>query len=186
MMANGAAGVAMLTTHIAATAGALVWMAVEWLRFGRPTLLGVVTGMIAGLGIISPGAGFVGPLGALLLGIVAGVVCFFAIHWIKRTLNIDDALDVFPVHGVGGMIGSLFTAPLALESMGGSGLPTGHGVWEQMGLQALAVLVALAWSGGISILVLKFIDHLHGLRVGPDDETEGLDLSSHNGKGYHL
>ena len=186
MMANGAAGVAMLTTHIAATAGALVWMAVEWLRFGRPTLLGVVTGMIAGLGIISPGAGFVGPLGALLLGILAGIVCFFAIHWIKRTLNIDDALDVFPVHGVGGMIGSLFTAPLALESMGGSGLPTGHGVWEQMGLQALAVLVALAWSGGISILVLKFIDHLHGLRVGPDDETEGLDLSSHNGKGYHL
>jgi Amt family ammonium transporter len=186
MMANGAAGVAMLTTHIAATAGALVWMAVEWMRFGRPTLLGVVTGMIAGLGIISPGAGFVGPLGALLLGILAGIVCFFAIHWIKRTLNIDDALDVFPVHGVGGMIGSLLTAPLALESMGGSGLPTGHGVWLQLGLQALAVIVALVWSGGISFLVLKLIDHFHGLRVGPDDETEGLDLSSHNGKGYHL
>jgi Amt family ammonium transporter len=125
-------------------------------------------------------------LGALLLGIVAGIVCFFAIHWIKRTLNIDDALDVFPVHGVGGMIGSLLTAPLALESMGGSGLPTGHGVWLQLGLQALAVIVALVWSGGISLLVLKLIDHFHGLRVGLDDETEGLDLSSHNGKGYHL
>lgn len=186
LMANGAAGVAMLTTHIAATAGALVWMAVEWMRFGRPTLLGVVTGMIAGLGIISPAAGFVGPLGALLMGVMAGLICFFAIHWIKRKLVIDDALDVFPVHGIGGMIGSLLTAPLAAEALGGSGLPTGLGVWQQTGVQAGGVGVALLWSGAVSYVVLKFIGRLNGLRVTADEETEGLDLGSHNGKGYHL
>ena len=185
LMANGAAGVAMLTTHIAATSGALVWMAVEWIRFGQPTLLGLVTGMIAGLGIISPAAGFVGPLGALLMGIVAGVVCFFAIHWIKRKLSIDDALDVFPVHGVGGMLGSVLTAPLASGAWGGSGLPTGLGVGEQMGVQTAAVVVVLIWSGLISFLVLRFIGLFVGLRVPPDEETEGLDVSSHNGKGYH-
>ena len=176
----------MLTTHIAATAGALVWMAVEWMRFGRPTLLGVVTGMIAGLGIISPAAGFVGPLGALLMGVMAGFICFFAIHWIKRKLVIDDALDVFPVHGIGGMIGSLLTAPLAAEALGGSGLPTGLGVWQQTAVQAGGVGVALLWSGAVSYVVLKLIGRLTGLRVSADEETEGLDLSSHNGKGYHL
>lgn len=186
LMANGAAGVAMLTTHIAATAGALVWMAVEWMRFGRPTLLGVVTGMIAGLGIISPAAGFVGPLGALLMGVMAGFICFFAIHWIKRKLVIDDALDVFPVHGIGGMIGSLLTAPLAAEALGGSGLPTGLGVWQQTAVQAGGVGVALLWSGAVSYVVLKLIGRLNGLRVTADEETEGLDLGSHNGKGYHL
>ncbi len=186
LMANGAAGVAMLTTHIAATAGALVWMAVEWSRFGRPTLLGLATGMIAGLGIISPAAGFVGPLGALAMGILAGGICFFAIHWVKRKLAIDDALDVFPVHGVSGMIGSLLTAPLAVKALGGSGLPTGLDVLQQVGVQGIGVLVALGWSGAASLAILTLVDRFNGLRVGADDETEGLDLSSHNGKGYHL
>lgn len=186
LMANGAAGIAMLTTHIAATMGALVWMAVEWLRFGRPTLLGVVTGMIAGLGIISPAAGFVGPLGAFAMGAIAGLVCFFAIHWIKRKLGIDDALDVFPVHGVGGLLGSLLTAPFAAEMLGGAGIPTGLAVGPQFGAQAAAVAVALLWSGTLSFVVLKGLDKVLGLRVSPDEETEGLDISSHNGKGYYL
>ena len=186
LMANGAAGMAMLTTHIAATVGALVWMAVEWLKFGRPTLLGILTGMIAGLGIISPAAGFVGPLGAMIMGAVAGFVCFFAIHWIKRKLAIDDALDVFPVHGVGGMLGSLLTAFFAAEALGGGGLPTGLGIVSQFGAQALAVAVALAWSGIVSFLCLKLMDRLVGLRVATDEETEGLDISLHNGKGYYL
>jgi Amt family ammonium transporter len=186
LMANGAAGLAMLTTHIAATAGALVWMAIEWAYFGRPTLLGVVTGMIAGLGIISPAAGFIGPLSALIMGVSAGVVCFFAIHWIKRTLSIDDALDVFPVHGVSGIIGSLLTAPLSSVALGGSGLPTGLGIWQQLGSQAIAIVVALLWSGTLSFITLKSIDRVIGLRVTADEETEGLDISSHNGKGYHL
>lgn len=186
LMANGAAGIAMLTTHIAATAGALVWMAVEWRYYGKPTLLGLITGMIAGLGIISPAAGFVGPAGALFMGTVAGFVCFFAIHWIKRKLAIDDALDVFPVHGVGGMIGSLLTAPLALTVLGGSGLPTELNVFNQIAIQILAVGVALLWSGGVSYLGLKLLDRVLGLRVNVDEETEGLDIALHNGKGYHL
>lgn len=186
LMANGAAGLAMLTTHIAATAGALVWMTMEWTRFGRPTLLGIVTGMIAGLGIISPAAGFVGPFGALVMGVTSGVVCFLAIHWIKRKLAIDDALDVFPVHGVGGIIGSLLTAPFAAEILGGGGLPTGLDVWHQLGAQVMAVVVAIIWSGTFSYIVLRLIGHFIGLRVSVDEETEGLDLSAHNGKGYHL
>lgn len=186
LMANGAAGIAMLTTHIAATAGALVWMAIEWKHFGKPTLLGLVTGMIAGLGIISPAAGFVGPAGALFMGVVAGFVCFFAIHWIKRKLAIDDALDVFPVHGVGGMLGSLLTAPLAMDYLGGSGLPTDLDLMKQLAMQTLGVMVALIWSGGISYLSLIVLNKTLGLRVGADEETEGLDLALHNGKGYHL
>lgn len=186
LMANGAAGLAMLTTHIAATAGALVWMGVEWVRYGRPTLLGIATGLIAGLGIVSPVAGFVGPFGALLLGIVAGTVCFFAIGGIKRGLGIDDALDVFPVHGVGGMIGALLLPILSLSILGGTGLPGGHALSEQIEIQAIAVLVSAGWSVVISFGLLKLIDALTGLRVSADEETEGLDLSSHNGKGYHF
>lgn len=186
LMANGAAGLAMLTTHIAATAGALVWMGVEWVRYGRPTLLGIATGLIAGLGIVSPVAGFVGPFGALLLGIVAGTVCFFAIGGIKRGLGIDDALDVFPVHGVGGMIGALLLPILSLSILGGTGLPGGHSLSEQIEIQAIAVLVSAGWSVVISFGLLKLIDALTGLRVSADEETEGLDLSSHNGKGYHF
>ena len=186
LMANGAAGLAMLTTHIAATAGALVWMGVEWVRYGRPTLLGIATGLIAGLGIVSPVAGFIGPFGALLLGVVAGTVCFFAIGAIKRGLGIDDALDVFPVHGVGGMIGALLLPLLSLSVLGGTGLPGAHGFLEQTGIQAIAVVVSAGWSVGISFGLLKLIDGWTGLRVSADEETEGLDLASHNGKGYHF
>lgn len=186
LMANGAAGLAMLTTHIAATAGALVWMMVEWVRYGRPTLLGIATGLIAGLGIVSPVAGFIGPMGALMLGIVAGTLCFFAIGAVKRTLGIDDALDVFPVHGVGGMVGALMLPLLSLKALGGTGLPGDHSLLEQTGIQGVAVVSAALWSMGISYVLLKGIDALTGLRVPPDEETEGLDLSSHNGKGYHF
>lgn len=186
LMANGAAGLAMLTTHIAATAGALVWMTVEWARYGRPTLLGIATGLIAGLGIVSPVAGFIGPMGALLLGVVAGTVCFFAIGAIKRRLGIDDALDVFPVHGVGGMIGAVMLPLLSLKALGGTGLPGEHTLFEQVGIQGVAVIASALWSVGVSYVLLKGIDALTGLRVPPDEETEGLDLSSHNGKGYHF
>jgi ammonium transporter, Amt family len=186
LMANGAAGLAMLTTHIAATAGALVWMTVEWARYGRPTLLGIATGLIAGLGIVSPVAGFIGPMGALVLGVLAGTVCFFAIGAIKRGLGIDDALDVFPVHGVGGMIGAVMLPLLSLKGLGGTGLPGEHTLIEQVGIQGAAVLASALWSVGVSYVLLKGIDALNGLRVPPDEETEGLDLSSHNGKGYHF
>ena len=186
LMANGAAGLAMLTTHIAATAGALVWMGIEWIRYGRPTLLGIATGLIAGLGIVSPAAGFIGPVGALILGIVAGTLCFFAIGFVKRRLGIDDALDVFPVHGVGGMIGALLLAPLSLQSMGGAGLPEALDPWLQSGIQLLAVLACGVWSVTMTLMILFVIRRFTPLRVNQDDETEGLDLSAHNGKAYHF
>ncbi|MFO1418654.1 MAG: ammonium transporter [Methylotetracoccus sp.] len=186
LVANGAAGMAMLATHISATVGAVVWMAIEWLRYGRPTLLGLVTGLIAGLAIVSPAAAYIGPFGALIMGVVAAFACFVAIPWIKRTLEIDDALDVFPVHAVGGVLGSLLTALFAAQALGGTGLPGASDVWEQLGVQAAAVVSALAWSGTVSFIVLKGLDHWLGLRVSSDEETEGLDISSHNGKGYYL
>lgn len=186
LMANGAAGLAMLTTHIAATSGALVWMAIEWIRYGRPTLLGIATGLIAGLGIVSPAAGFIGPSGALVLGVVAGSLCFFAIDLIKRRLQIDDALDVFPVHGVGGMAGAILIAPLSLDAMGGAGLPGLLSPLEQTKVQCLAVVVAAIWSAGMTLLLMKVIQWRFPLRVTLEEEVEGLDLASHNGKGYHF
>lgn len=186
LMATGAAGMAMLTTHIGASVGALVWMAVEWRSFGKPTLLGALTGMIAGLGVISPAAGFVGPLGAIAMGTAAGVICFGAIHWIKRSLQIDDTLDVFPVHGVGGMIGTVLTAPFAAEALGGAGITTGLTIGQQTLTQILAVGSVAAWSGLISWLLLKILDRTIGLRVTPDQETEGLDVALHNSKAYHF
>lgn len=186
LMATGAAGMAMLTTHIGASVGAWVWMGVEWVRFGKPTMLGVLTGMIAGLGVISPAAGFVGPFGAIVMGAAAGFGCFFAIHWIKRRLGIDDTLDVFPVHGIGGMLGAILTGVFASETFGGTGIPAGATVWQQVGLQVLAVAVAGAWSALVSLAVLWSLNRTLGLRVTPDQQTEGLDVALHNGKAYHL
>ncbi|TAN53820.1 MAG: ammonium transporter [Methylococcaceae bacterium] len=185
LMANGAAGMAMLTTHIAAAAAALVWMGIEWLRFGKPSVLGVITGMVAGLGMVSPAAGFIGPGGALLIGITAGAVCLFSILWIKRRLGVDDALDVFPVHGIGGMVGAVLTGVFAAESLGGRGLAGDAGMLAQVALQAFGVGVTLAWSGGVSFMLLKGLDLALGLRVNPDEETEGLDIALHDSKGYN-
>ena len=186
LMANGAAGIAMLSTHMSAAAGSLTWMTIEWIRFGKPSGLGLITGMVAGLGMIAPSAGFVTPLSGLLIGMVAGSSCFLTLHWMKRHLKIDDTLDVFAIHGVGGIIGSLLTAPLASESLGGIGTVAEHGVFGQFGIQMLAVVSILAWSGTISYLLLKLLDQTLGLRVSTQDETEGLDISQHNEQGYNL
>lgn len=185
LMATGAAGMAMMTTHLGASVGALVWMAAEWVRFGKPTMLGVLTGMIAGLGVISPAAGFVGPFGAMVMGAAAGICCFHAIHWIKRRLRIDDTLDVFPVHGIGGMLGTVLTAVFASPLLGGLGIPSETPITGQLGLQVLAVAAAGLWSGAVSLGVLSVLDRVLGLRVSPDQETEGLDVALHNGKAYH-
>ncbi|MDD2759097.1 MAG: ammonia channel protein, partial [Methylomonas sp.] len=165
-------------------AGALTWMAIEWLRFGKPSVLGIVTGMVAGLGTITPASGYVGPIGGLVIGLVAGFVCFYATQFIKRGLKIDDSLDVFPVHGVGGCIGSILTGVFAAECFGGLGLD-GVGMGQQVGVQALAVLVTVVWSGLFSYLLLKLIDVFIGLRVTEDEEVEGLDIVLHEETGYH-
>lgn len=186
LMANGAAGVAMLTTHMSAAAGALAWMTIEWVRFGKPSGLGLITGMVAGLGMIAPGAGFVGPVGGLVIGMTAGALCFSTLHWIKRKQQIDDSLDVFSIHGVGGMVGALLTAVFAAPGLGGVGTMAENGIAGQFWAQIVAVVSVLAWSGGISYLVLKVLDKTVGLRVAQMEETQGLDLALHNENGYNL
>ena len=186
LMANGAAGIAMLATHMSAAAGAMTWMAIEWIRFGKPTGLGLVTGMVAGLGMVAPAAGFVSPTGGLAIGVIAGGLCFTAMHEIKRRFQVDDTLDVFAIHGVGGIVGSLLTAIFAAESFGGIGTTSDNGVTGQLGVQAMGVLAVLAWSAGISFLLLLVLNRTIGLRATPQEETEGLDLALHNEQGYNL
>ena len=183
---NGAAGMAMLVTHLGAAAGSLAWMSSEWVRFGKPSVLGIVTGMVAGLGTITPASGFVGPGGAIIIGLTAGYVCFFATMFIKRTLKIDDSLDVFPVHGVGGMLGILLTGVFVSTSYGGMGLPDGVSMGGQLLVQALGLVATVVWSGGITFVLLKIINLVLPLRVTGDEETEGLDLVMHEERGYDL
>jgi Amt family ammonium transporter len=185
LKADGSAGMAILVTHIAAAAGSLTWMIIEWKRFNRPSVLGIVTGMVAGLGTITPASGYVGPAGGLIIGIVAGGVCFYATQYVKRVLVIDDSLDVFPVHGVGGIVGSLLTGVFSAKSLGGLGLSAGVSIIEQVGVQALAVVVTAVWSGVFSYAILKGLDKFLGLRVTGDEEVEGLDIVLHEETGYH-
>lgn len=189
LAANGQAGMAILVTHISAAAGALTWMFAEWIRFGKPSALGIVTGMVAGLGTITPASGFVGPGGALVIGLVAGVVCFIATIWIKRVLKIDDSLDVFPVHGVGGIMGTLFAGIFASDQLGvfsGQGYAEGMTMASQLGVQAIGVLATFAYTAAITFVLLKLIALIMPLRVTAEQETEGLDLVCHNERGYDL
>jgi Amt family ammonium transporter len=184
LAANGSAGMAMLTTHMGASAGALAWMFVEWKKYGKPSMLGVVTGMVAGLGTITPASGFVGPLGAVAIGLSAGVVCFYATQFLKRKLEIDDSLDVSPVHGVGGVVGTLLTGVFAAVSLGGTGFTVQKTVAAQVGIQALGILVGAAWCVLLTWIILKLMDAIFGLRVSEEKETEGLDLAEHGERGY--
>ena len=185
LAADGNAGMAMLVTHISAAAGSLAWVACEWIKHGKPSVLGIVTGMVAGLGTITPASGFVGPLGGLLIGISAGVVCYFATQYIKRSLKIDDSLDVFPVHGVGGALGCLLTAVFFAGSLGGPA-DAGYAMGSQFTIQVIGVVATVLWCGILSFIILKVLDAVMGLRVTADEETEGLDLVSHDERGYSL
>ncbi|MDP7522714.1 MAG: hypothetical protein QF387_07520, partial [Arenicellales bacterium] len=188
LAANGDAAMAMLATHISAAAGAMTWMFSEWKRFGKPTVLGTVTGMVAGLGTITPASGFVGPAGALVIGILAGIVCFNATMFIKRVLKIDDSLDVFPVHGVGGILGTLLAGVFASTGLGlfsGQGFADGIlSMGGQLSVQAIGVVATVGYTAVATYIVLKLVDLVTGLRVSPDEEIEGLDISSHEERGY--
>jgi Amt family ammonium transporter len=186
LAADGAAGMAMLVTHIGAATGALAWLVCESLRYGKPSVLGIVTGMVAGLGTITPASGFVGPLGALAIGGAAGVVCFFATSYLKRRLGVDDSLDVFPVHGVGGILGTLLTGVFVAAALGGNGYPDKVTMGGQLVVQFYGVLAVGAWSGILTWVLLKVTDMVAGMRVDGDEETEGLDTVLHNEKGYNL
>jgi Amt family ammonium transporter len=180
------AGMAMLVTHMAAAVASLTWMVIEWQRFGKPSLVGTVTGTIAGLATITPASGFVGPLGAIVIGIVSGSLCYVAVQVVKQRFAVDDSLDVFGVHGIGGMTGTLLTAPLMAAGLGGVGFAEGVTMTSQFVVQLIGVGAAAVWSIVASFVLIKITQMAVGLRVDPDIETQGLDLSTHGETGYNV
>ncbi len=188
--ADNSAAMAMLVTHLSASAGSLAWMAMEWIRHGKPSVLGIVTGMVAGLGTITPASGSVGPAAAVVIGLSAGVICYFATNWLKNVLKIDDSLDVFPVHGVGGMLGTLLAGIFCSTQLGifsGNGFSEGiDSIGGQLAVQATGVVATFAYTAVVSWIILKLVDALVGLRVSAEEETQGLDLVLHDERGYDL
>jgi len=188
--ADGSAAMAMLVTHLSASAGALAWMAMEWLRHGKPSMLGTVTGMVAGLGTITPASGSVGPAAAVVIGLTAGVVCYFATNYLKNKLKVDDSLDVFPVHGVGGILGTLLAGIFCSTQLGifsGNGFSEGiSSIGGQLMVQGTGVISTLLYTGVMTFILLKIVGALVGLRVDDDEETQGLDLVLHDERGYDL
>jgi len=182
---------AMVVTHISAATGAMTWMLIEWKRFGKPSALGAVTGMVAGLGTITPASGFVGPGGALVIGLLAGGVCFSATQFLKRVLKIDDSLDVFPVHGVGGMLGTLLAGVFASTGLGvfsGYGFADGiDSMGGQVYVQFVGVAATVVFTAVMTFIILKVVSMLtSGLRVDEEQETQGLDIICHEETGYNL
>jgi Amt family ammonium transporter len=186
LAADGSAGMAMTTTHISAATACLVWILIEYIKFGKPSLVGIATGAIAGLATITPGSGFVGPVGALVYGTLSSIICFYMITVVKNKWKIDDSLDVFAVHGVGGILGILLTGIFADLSLGGSGLETGISIKVAFFGQLLATIITIVWAGLMSYVLLKITQSLFGLRVTEDEEIEGLDITSHGERGYDL
>lgn len=184
--ANGGAGMAMLVTHLSAAAGSLAWMAIEWVRFRKPSVLGIVTGMVAGLGTITPASGFVGPMGGVIIGLCGGTVCYFATQLIKSVWKIDDSLDVFPVHGVGGALGTILAAVFVSTSWGGIGYPEGMDLGSQLSIQVLGVVVTGAYAAVVSFVLLKLIAIVLPLRAEAEIEQQGLDITQHGETGYNL
>jgi Amt family ammonium transporter len=187
LSSGSSAGMAMLVTQICTGTAALAWMFSEWISHGKPSLLGIVSGAVAGLVAITPAAGTVGPAGALSIGIVAGIVCFFASTKLKRALGYDDSLDVFGVHAIGGIVGAILTGVFAFPSMGGVWSPgEGATIGSQVWIQTKGVLFTLVYTGVLSFVLLKLVDLVIGLRVTNEQEEEGLDLSLHDERGYNL
>jgi Amt family ammonium transporter len=189
LAANGDAAMAMLVTHLSAAAGAMTWMFYEWIKFGKPTALGGITGMVAGLGTITPASGFVGPAGALVIGVSAGIVCFNATQLIKRVWKIDDSLDVFPVHGVGGMLGTFLAGVFASTELGlfsGQGFADGvSSMGQQITVQLTGIAATVIYTAVATFVILKVVGILTGgLRVSAEEESQGLDISSHEERGY--
>jgi Amt family ammonium transporter len=187
LAANGDAGMAMLVTHMSAAAGAFTWMCIEWTKFGKPSALGAVTGMVAGLGTITPASGFVGPAGALVIGVSAGFVCFHMTMFLKQKLGVDDSLDVFPVHGVGGALGTVLAGVFASSSLGFfSGQGDGQPIGEQLLIQLVGVGSVGLYTALLTFVLLKAIDLVLGVRVSEEEEVEGLDINQHNERGYDM
>ena len=184
LAADGAAGMAMLVTQISTGTAAVAWMFIEWIRYKKPSVLGIVTGAVAGLVAITPASGSVGPMGALVIGFASGAICFWGATSLKHKLGYDDSLDAFGVHGIGGIVGCLLTGIFAAETLGGMGMDKSIGL--QLWSQFVSLIVTILWSGILSFIILKAVDRTIGLRVKYNDEREGLDLALHNERGYNL
>ena len=188
LAANNAAAMTLLVTHISAACGALAWMTMEWIRHGKPSVLGIATGMVAGLGSITPASGAVGPAGAMCIGLTAGVVCYAATSALKQKFKVDDSLDVFPVHGIGGMIGTLGAGILGATGLGvfsGFGFDNAD-MGSQFGVQVIGVIATFVYTAIATLIILKLVDMVIGLRVTSDEETEGLDIVLHDERGYDI
>ncbi|MGB1407712.1 ammonium transporter [Alloalcanivorax venustensis] len=190
LAADGNASMAMLVTHISAAAGSLAWVTLEAVKFGKPSALGIATGMVAGLGTITPASGFVGPGGALLIGLAAGVICFYMVLVVKQKWRIDDSLDVFPVHGIGGVLGTLLAGVFASTELGvfsgyGFAKPE-YGMLDQIGVQALGVVATFVYTAVVTFLLLKLVGLFTPLRVTAEEEAQGLDIALHEERGYDI
>ena len=186
LAAGGDAGMAMVATHISAATASLVWMTIEWVKYGKPSLVGIVTGTIAGLATITPASGYVGPAAAFIIGLAAGIVCYVCVSIIKQQLKIDDSLDVFAVHGAGGATGTLLTGILVAAAFGGTGLSADTSVGAQLGAQIIGVLATFVWSALLTFLIVKGVEAWVGLRVSDDTEVKGLDITTHGESGYNI
>jgi ammonium transporter, Amt family len=186
LKAGGDAGMAMAVTHISAATAALVWIVIEGLKFGKPSMVGAVTGAVAGLASITPASGFVGPVAALVIGIAGGVICYLMVGVVKRRFRIDDSLDVFAVHGVGGATGVLLTAIFVDAALGGAGLAEGRSIGGQTVIQLTGIVATLLWSVALSFVIVKVVHVVTGLRVGAETEEQGLDLRLHGERGYNM
>jgi len=186
LAANQDAGMAILVTHISASVASLVWMFIEWIKFGKPSLVGIVTGSIAGLASITPASGFVGPLGAVIIGFVSGYLCYVAVGYVKNALKIDDSLDVFAVHGLGGTLGILLLPFLIGADFGGVGLSEGQTIMSFFSVQLTGTISVLLFTAFVTIILALVLRSSLGLRVDDDQIEEGLDLSSHGQSGYKL
>ena len=184
LAADGVAGMAMAVTHISTATAAFTWMLIEWFAHGKPSVLGIATGAVAGLVAITPASGYVGPVGALVIGLAAGVLCYWGANGLKRQFGYDDSLDVFGVHGIGGAVGALLTGVFASSALGGS--VEGLNIVSQLGLQAVGVVATLVYSGVMTFILAKVVDGMIGIRVTAEDESTGLDLTLHNERGYGL
>lgn len=186
LAANQDAGMAILVTHISASVASLVWMFIEWIKFGKPSLVGIVTGSIAGLASITPASGFVGPIGAVIIGLVSGYLCYVAVGFVKNALKIDDSLDVFAVHGLGGTLGILLLPFLIGSNLGGVGLSEGQTVMSFFNTQLTGTISVLIFTAIMTVIIALILRSFFGLRVDDDQLEEGLDLSSHGQSGYKL
>ena len=190
LAADGAAGMALFVTHISAATGALTWMVIEWLKFGKPSGLGAITGMVAGLATITPASGSVGPAGGLLVGLAGGIICYYATTYLKQSLKIDDSLDVFPVHGVGGMVGTFLAGILVSSNLGifsGNGLADGMTIGSQLGVQVTGILATGIYTAIATFILLKVVGALtSGIRITDEQEQVGCDITDHDEKGYSM